>query len=1700
MDPLSLRDVSNGLGDTAGKKKKKKSNKIAPVEEEGNSGAAPTEHQNDKTPQKLKPLKLKSAKKGVVNGVSQAETTAALQTETHAADIVEAHADSAADEVPQNSGDRETGGREVKMIEQQNVPPWWKPPLGSDPVAGAEADHARVENWRDGRDYAMQARRENQPHVPAKELYESSKSGSPEPFSLCLPVFSQREPNLSDLGVGICLYFDTLRAYGVLFFGLFLLNSLSIIITFATNPMAGKEAMEDGGVLAIFRVITIGAMFQGSVSNTKGCNEDVCVLAPELGLDGTVFGTPAVVPLKYVSMALSYLDLLSAIIFLLFTGWFRRRINRMDRKIDDNTISLSDYSVLVSNLSRRTTSLALKAHFDIYNGKVCPERMAQKYHKHYLRILTSLPSSRVAASPDPETGDSSVPLPVLSDTGPNAHTGDRGAAEGGAVEGGGGAAAVKDEHNAPHGGHGKTEEAEVAQADSVGREIVKDDEKKPKKKKKSKGDDNEAADTTRKKTPKKAKGKKSSGSEDGAVVSATHFGMACVGPSIFLAASPVMCAARASPTLSSARAQSPQSLHMWDVGGCVTASIRTCAALSVETCRLGHHENGDDESNAHTENGAARRADMKDDDDDSMYTSDDVCSSDEEGAGCEVVLVAGCNMGQQHTDHCIGVRERGEQPEALSPHTQEPCIPSKELYLQSHEAYPHSKEGAQQRDAVSPLATYYTCDMTHPYVQHDACTCEAANSEEQKGEREVVWVAGCDLGERDTSYGDSLAVAAHKAQAASREPALDTKLQKKKKNKQDHDISANTTADESPEKKTKKKKKKIPENADDLQTSSVSLASEEGTATGGSGRVRGYGASAAVAAAEGKEEANVLSDTAASRREDDADDVGEGQGGTEGDSGPWEGVAAVYMIHRCSALLETLKERAPLMEQHFLLSSKAEGGLWRGHHLEMTGMRLRHTEEKVHAMCVSSVPSVDKPMRREIFEGAAIHGNAQDVVGALVIFNSNFARDDCLRHYSTTAVEAGGRPCGGIPNHELMLDDKRLTVVKAPEPSDLLWENLEVGLVQRYMRKWLANGAALLIILISFASVVSIKVMQQSREQGNRVCASIELATVCNAQLDWSSQAPASGCGGGPCSLGDMWGVTSLMALPTNSSSPLASPAVRAVAQRIVAKTPFAPDYTSMGSGDATFDLLVADACRHDDATGIFLLKSELSERGHAGHDCLAKVVPSEAQATALLHASFLKTDFVINVSVVSGSGEVRYENVTGGASKCTECICRALMNERIGLWRRALSYPSAHFQLGDGSGVCDKQFVKEMELWALMIAAIAVVVLFNVLMRVVVEWLSAFKREQRVSLLEAALAKNVFLGQFANTALVTVIVYAQIQPVSEGISTLIYNILTSLYGDDALKREQLHRDIVRAMPFFSGRFADLSPEWYGTVGIALLITVLTNLILPFIPLVMGMCNWCIVRCWCCQGGTYTKRSLARRVQAPLFQLGARYGLILNLVFTSLLLTPGMPALWLVAALLCGITYVVDKWVLLRFSRTPVNYSSRISRTCLGYFKYAAVLHMGMSVWTYSAHNQNGASFPRLSPFVGSPPSACATYKDAEACTHVADCVWKPLALLNRNTASFAEVELEQVWRQDAHDESHHHQSYHHHYYVLSRHLLAQTNGSTSTPAPLPPALMSVAPPVETDVKMEEGAGGACEVLAMKQIYSFNTRIFNLIT
>jgi hypothetical protein len=612
-------------------------------------------------------------------------------------------------------------------------------------------------------------------------------------------------------------------------------------------------------------------------------------------------------------------------------------------------------------------------------------------------------------------------------------------------------------------------------------------------------------------------------------------------------------------------------------------------------------------------------------------------------------------------------------------------------------------------------------------------------------------------------------------------------------------------------------------------------------------------------------------------------------------------------------------------------------------------MRLRMSEEKVRNMFVEG----------GALEGPAIRGRAQDSVGALVIFNSKYARTDCLRHYRTIRSSGFAGWCS-TRDPALVLGGRRLQVEEAPEPTDILWENVEVGRGQLLLRALLANMASVLIIILSFGVVVTVKVQQHSLSGEIGFCAAPALAATCNAHLDWSAPAPLSSCaeqaqrsvtgGSTACSLGDVWGVTAL-----NAS------AEREVALPVLAATPMTVDRGGGAGGAPPVNLLAAAACRFSPASGLLprsaLLAAEGGGGGVGAEGCLAKVTPTREQLSALLRAPYSQ-NFTVEVpdsgaaastaaaSAVGGTG-------TSGAEFCRRCLCRSVMETQPSTWHASLSSAVAP----DGSGPCDHQLAQETLGWVLEALVVVVVVACNALLRTVVTWLSAFKRVKLVSQLEATIARSVFVGQFANTALVTLIVYARVQGASDTFARGVGDVVATLHGLDAAQRAALLRQILNLLPF-SGRYTDLSAQWYSTVGIAMLITFASNIMLPLLPLLGGITNRLVLSCRSCWRGSYTRRSLARKLEAPGFELGARYGMMLNLIFTSLLLTPGMPVLWLVAAALFALTYAVDKVVLLRFSRTPVNYSQRIAKSCTRYCVFAVLLHMTMSIWTFSSSSQ----------------------------------------------------------------------------------------------------------------------------------------------
>lgn len=72
-----------------------------------------------------------------------------------------------------------------------------------------------------------------------------------------------------------------------------------------------------------------------------------------------------------------------------------------------------------------------------------------------------------------------------------------------------------------------------------------------------------------------------------------------------------------------------------------------------------------------------------------------------------------------------------------------------------------------------------------------------------------------------------------------------------------------------------------------------------------------------------------------------------------------------------------------------------------------------------------------------------------------------------------------------------------MTVTHAPDPTDILWENLEVGALSRLLRRTLSAFAAFIVIVICAAIIVSAKFLQQTAQLDNKACATPPLIAAC---------------------------------------------------------------------------------------------------------------------------------------------------------------------------------------------------------------------------------------------------------------------------------------------------------------------------------------------------------------------------------------------------------------------------------------------------------------------------------------------------------------------------------------------------------------------------------------------------------------------------
>lgn len=217
-------------------------------------------------------------------------------------------------------------------------------------------------------------------------------------------------------------------------------------------------------------------------------------------------------------------------------------------------------------------------------------------------------------------------------------------------------------------------------------------------------------------------------------------------------------------------------------------------------------------------------------------------------------------------------------------------------------------------------------------------------------------------------------------------------------------------------------------------------------------------------------------------------------------------------------------------------------------------------------------------------------------------------------------------------------------------------------------------------------------------------------------------------------------------------------------------------------------------------------------------------------------------------------------------------------------------------------------------------------VVMINFFLKILFRILGRFEHVVSKSKEQVKIMTKVFVAMFINTALIVLVVNANFSSIG-------------FFG---------------TLPFgqyiFNSKFSDFTRDWYIQVGSTLTITMIVSVFSPH------MLNFILFypRGGCkrmCYKGYKTQKEINAAFTGPEFDIATRYSQILNVVFSSMLYSGGIPLLNATCCATMFALYWTDKFLVLRHYSRPPRYSQELNDRFLAILPLAAILHSGFSLY-----------------------------------------------------------------------------------------------------------------------------------------------------
>lgn len=157
------------------------------------------------------------------------------------------------------------------------------------------------------------------------------------------------------------------------------------------------------------------------------------------------------------------------------------------------------------------------------------------------------------------------------------------------------------------------------------------------------------------------------------------------------------------------------------------------------------------------------------------------------------------------------------------------------------------------------------------------------------------------------------------------------------------------------------------------------------------------------------------------------------------------------------------------------------------------------------------------------------------------------------------------------------------------------------------------------------------------------------------------------------------------------------------------------------------------------------------------------------------------------------------------------------------------------------------------------------------------------------------------------------------------------------------------------------GDYEDFTCMWYVNVGTQIILAMVLEVGAPhFLPAWQRTLYGCR-RSWD-RGCSCDRRRSKKLIQSdyeelyigPEFALNARFAQIVAVIWVTFMYSPALPVLFPLAAVNFTLIFWVDKYLLLRFYRTPKNYDEQAIQHTLGQLKYAFLFHFVIGALVYS--------------------------------------------------------------------------------------------------------------------------------------------------